>query len=59
MGDASRFDQISAEYNKAAQVTGQRLYLETMEQVLPRIKKLIVDQNGNLDVTIIRKGAPQ
>jgi hypothetical protein len=27
-----------------------------MEQVLPRIKKLIVDQNGNLDLTIIRKG---
>jgi hypothetical protein len=24
--------------------------------VLPRIKKLIVDQNGNLDLTIIRKG---
>lgn len=55
-GDAARFDQIAAEYAKAAQVTGQRLYLETMEQVLPRIKKLIVDKNGNLDLTIIRKG---
>lgn len=59
-GDASRFNQIAAEYAKASQVTGRRLYLETMEQVLPRIKKLIVDENGNLDVTIIRKGeAPQ
>jgi len=55
-GDAARFDQIAAEYAKASQVTGQRLYLETMEQVLPRIKKLIVDQSGNLDLTIIRKG---
>jgi modulator of FtsH protease HflK len=55
-GDASRCDQIAAEYAKASQVTGQRLYLETMEQVLPRIRKLIVDQNGNLDLTIIRKG---
>src|SRR5579864_3180795 len=55
-GDAARFNQIAAEYSKAAQVTSQRLYLETMEQVLPRIKKLIVDQNGNLDLTIIRKG---
>jgi len=55
-GDASRFDQIAAEYAKASQVTGERLYLETMEQVLPRIKKLIVDKNGNLDLTIIRKG---
>jgi hypothetical protein len=27
-----------------------------MEQVLPRIRKLIVDKNGNFDLTIIRKG---
>src|SRR5579864_6049616 len=57
-GDAARFNQIAAEYSKAAQVTGHRLYLETMEQVLPRIKKLIVDKNGDLDLTIIRKGDP-
>ena len=57
-GDAARFSQIAAEYGKAARVTGQRLYLETMEQVLPRIRKLIVDQNGNLDLTIVRKGDP-
>lgn len=56
MGDAARFTQVAAEYNKAAQVTGERLYQETMEQILPRIKKLIVDKNGNLDLTIIRKG---
>jgi membrane protease subunit HflK len=55
-GDAARFTQVAAEYDKAAQVTGQRLYLETMEQILPKIRKLIVDQNGNLDLTIIRKG---
>jgi membrane protease subunit HflK len=55
-GDAARFNQILAEYGKAPQVTGRRLYIETMEQVLPRIKKLIVDKNDNLDLTIIRKG---
>ena len=55
-GDAARFTQVAAEYDKAAQVTGQRLYVETMEQILPKIRKLIVDQNGNLDLTIIRKG---
>jgi membrane protease subunit HflK len=55
-GDAARFNQIAAEYGKASQVTGQRLYLETMEQVLPKIKKLIVDKNGNLDLTILRRG---
>jgi membrane protease subunit HflK len=55
-GDASRFNQVAEEYSKAAQVTGERLYMETMEQILPRINKLVVDQNGNLDLTIIRKG---
>ena len=55
-GDAARFDQMVSEYSRARQVTARRIYLETMEQVLPRIRKLIVDQNGNLDLTIIRKG---
>ncbi len=57
-GDAARFTQIEAEYAKAAQVTGDRLYTEAMEQILPKIKKMIVDKNGNLDLTIIRKGDP-
>jgi membrane protease subunit HflK len=56
LGDASRFTQVAAEYSKAADVNGRRLYMETMELILPRIKKLIVDKNGNLDLTIIRKG---
>lgn len=56
-GDASRFIQVAAEYAKASEVNGRRLYMETMEQILPRIKKLIVDKNGNLDLTIIRKGS--
>jgi len=55
-GDAARFEQIAAEYAKAAQVTGERLYQEAMSEVLPKIRKLIVDRNGNLDLTIIRKG---
>lgn len=55
LGDASRFNQVAVEYAKASEVNGRRLYMETMEQILPRIKKLIVDRNGNLDLTIIRK----
>jgi membrane protease subunit HflK len=55
-GDAARFQAVAAEYARAAQVTGERLYMETMEQVLPRIRKLIVDKDGNLDLTIIRRG---
>lgn len=56
-GDAARFTQVAAEYAQASAVTGRRLYVETMEQILPRIKKLILDAQGNLDLTIIRQGA--
>lgn len=55
-GDASRFEQVATEYAKASQLTRQRLVLETMELVLPRIKKVIVDHNGNLDLTIVGRG---
>lgn len=55
-GDAGRFTQVAAEYPGALQVNGQRLYIEAMEQVLPVIRKVIVDTNGNLDLTVIRRG---
>jgi membrane protease subunit HflK len=55
-GDAARFTQVAGEYAKATQVNGERLYLETMESILPKIKKLLVDNKGNLDLTIIRRG---
>jgi modulator of FtsH protease HflK len=54
-GDAARFSAVAAEYTKAPQVTSQRLYIEALEQILPKIRKLIVDSNGNLDLSIIRK----
>lgn len=57
-GDAARFNQSEAEYAKAGEVTRQRLYAEAMEQVLPRIKKVVTDPNGNFDLTIIRKWEP-
>jgi membrane protease subunit HflK len=54
-GDAARFELVASEYARASAVNGRRLYLETLEQVLPKIKKLVVDKNGNFDLTIIRK----
>jgi modulator of FtsH protease HflK len=54
-GDASRFTAVAAEYSKAPQVTGTRAYLEAMEAILPRLKKLIVDSNSNLDLSVIGK----
>lgn len=56
-GDASRFTQVAAEYARASEVNGRRLYVEAMEEILPRMRKLIVDKSGNLDLTIIRRGA--
>ncbi len=42
-GAAERFRAIAAEYHKAPDVTRKRLYLETMEQVLPKVEKVIVE----------------
>jgi membrane protease subunit HflK len=45
-GEASRFDQIYEEYRKAPRVTRERMYLETMERVLGRTDKMILDQDS-------------
>jgi membrane protease subunit HflK len=42
-GDVAKFLAVLAEYEKAKDVTRKRLYLETMEQVLPGIRKFIID----------------
>ncbi len=47
-GEASRFNQVLYEYEKAPEVTRDRLYLETMEGVLSRSSKIVIDQkSGN------------
>ncbi len=42
-GEAARFLKLLEEYEKAPQVTRQRLYLDTMEAVLRDSNKVIVD----------------
>jgi membrane protease subunit HflK len=44
-GEASRFTSVLAEYQQAPEVTRKRLYLETMEQVLGRVNKVILDDD--------------
>ena len=45
-GEAARFNSLFDEYRRAKDVTRQRLYLETLNKILPRVgKKLIVDEN--------------
>jgi membrane protease subunit HflK len=47
-GEADRFNSLFEEYRKAPEVTRQRIYLETMEKVLPKIgNKIITDENGS------------
>ncbi|MGV6839219.1 MAG: FtsH protease activity modulator HflK [Planktomarina sp.] len=43
-GEASRFSAVLEEYLKAPDVTRKRLYLETMERVLGRVDKVILDE---------------
>ena len=45
-GEASRFEQLLGAYQKAPTVTRERLYLETVEEVLSRTSKVIVDAKG-------------
>lgn len=45
-GDASRFQQIVTEYKKAPEVTRQRMYLETMQQIMANTTKVVVDTKG-------------
>ena len=45
-GEASRFSQIVTEYQKAPQVTRERLYLDTMQTVMNNTSKVVVDQKG-------------
>lgn len=49
-GDASRFVAIYEEYKGARDVTKKRLYLETMEDVLQGMDKIIVDNKGSQGV---------
>jgi len=73
-GEASRFEQVLAQYNKAPEVTRQRIYLDTQEQVLSTTSKVLVDQkdgnsllylpldklmaNTNATETVLRKVEP-
>ena len=50
-GEASRFDQVRTEFEKAPEVTRQRIYLETLEQIMASSTKVIMDGgdgSGNL-----------
>ena len=46
-GDAERFDSVYAAYASAKDVTRQRIYLETLEEVLRNASKVIIDKDAS------------
>ena len=46
-GDVAKFNSILTEYKKGEYITQARLYLETMEEILPSMNKVIVDLKEN------------
>lgn len=63
-GDAARFTALLAEYTKAPEVTRRRIYIETLQEVLPGIRsKFIVDQHTGgilplLNLDAAKRAAP-
>jgi membrane protease subunit HflK len=46
-GDASRFRQVLTEYSKAPQVTRERIYIDTMREILSSTNKVMLDYRGS------------
>ena len=61
-GNAVRFTALYDEYRQAPEVTRRRLYLETMQRILPRVgRKLFVDKDttGVLPLLSLDGGTPR
>jgi membrane protease subunit HflK len=58
-GRAARFEALRAEYALAPEVTRRRLYLETMEEILPKVDKMIIEPGAASVVPLIPMGLGQ
>jgi membrane protease subunit HflK len=60
-GDSARFVAVYQQYRKAPEVTRQRIYLETMNQILPLVsKKVVIDESlkGIIPLLNLEPGKP-
>ncbi len=58
-GDVARFSALLAEYSKAPEVTRRRIYLETLQNVLPGIRsKVVVDEQARGILPFLNLTAP-
>jgi len=55
-GRASRFDALLVEYRLAPEVTRRRLYLETMEEILPQVDKMVIEPGSATVVPFLPMG---
>ena len=59
-GEAGRFLALHTEYRKAPEVTRERLYLETLETILPRLEEIyIMDQKGSGALPLLPLRSPK
>jgi membrane protease subunit HflK len=59
-GDVARFSALLAEYSKAPEVTRRRIYIETMQDVMPGIhSKIIVDDSAQSILPLLNLDASQ
>jgi membrane protease subunit HflK len=49
-GDVARFNSVYEEYKEAPAVTRKRLYIETLGEVLPKVQKKVVSDEGSSDI---------
>jgi len=56
-GDAARFSALLAEYQKAPEVTRRRIYLETLQEIMPGLRsKIIVDEQTRSILPLLNLG---
>jgi len=59
-GEVAKFNALYSEYIKAPAVTKKRIYLENLEQILPKIEnKIIVDDQGNSVLPLLQMDLKQ
>jgi len=57
-GDVARFNALLAEYSKAPEVTRRRIYIETLQDVMPGIRsKIIIDEQAQGILPLLNLGS--
>ena len=58
-GDVARFSALLAEYSKAPEVTRRRIYIETLQDVMPRIRsKIVIDEQTRSILPLLNLDSP-